>query len=200
PPRPPFCDVRTPEYAVFPDVRRDKWESVRGMDKSFGYNRASRPEDFLSREDLLQGFADIVSKNGNLLLNVGPRGEDAAIPEPQRERLRWLGSFLARAGEAVYGTRPWRRAEGRTDGGLPVRFTAKGDDVFALVLGTPAPPGAVRLPDAPVAGLREVELLGHGSLDHAVQGGGLEIASGAPWPEAPVQALALRGAGREEGS
>jgi alpha-L-fucosidase len=128
-------DVRTPEYAVFPDVRREKWESVRGMDRSFGFNRASRPEDFLTREALVQGLVDIVSKNGNLLLNVGPRGCDAAIPAPQQQRLDWLASWTSRYGEALYGTRPWRRAEGRTRDGLAVRFTQGSDCIYAIVLG-----------------------------------------------------------------
>ena len=44
PPKPPHFDVRTPEYAVFPDVQRTPWECVRGMDHSFGYNAQSRPE------------------------------------------------------------------------------------------------------------------------------------------------------------
>jgi alpha-L-fucosidase len=137
PPPPPHFDVRTPEYAVFGDIRPEAWECVRGMDKSFGYNRNSRPEDFLSHAELIHSVVDIVSKNGNLLLNVGPRGQDATIPEPQLERLAWLGDWLATNGEAVYATRPWQRAEGRTACGLGVRFTARGDAVHAIVLGTP---------------------------------------------------------------
>lgn len=192
PPRPPHFDARTPEYAVFPDVRAEKWESVRGIDKSFGYNRSSRPEDFLGREELLRSLADIVSKNGNLLLNVGPRGEDAVIPAPQRERLAWLGELLGRAGEAFYGTRPWRRAEGTAGDGTALRFSARGDTLYVLVLGTPR--GARwRIPDVPGAGLRAVELLGRGPLVHKVRDGGVEVEPGAPWPDEPVHALALRG-------
>jgi alpha-L-fucosidase len=114
PPPPSVYDYRTPEYASFPEPQRRKWECVRGIDGSFGYNRNSRPEDFLSHEQLLHSFVDIVAKNGNLLLNVGPRGEDAKIPEIQLTRLRWLGEFLAASGEAIYGSRPWQRAEGAT--------------------------------------------------------------------------------------
>ena len=99
PPEPPFYDVRTPEYVSFPTIQRRPWECVRGMDHSFGYNAASRPDDFLARADLLWSFVDMVSKNGNLLLNVGPRGVDAQIPDEQRLRLQWLGEWLgARTG------------------------------------------------------------------------------------------------------
>ncbi|MCP3984821.1 MAG: alpha-L-fucosidase [bacterium] len=169
PPSPPMCDYRTPEYASYPDIQKKKWECVRGMDKSFGYNRTSRPEDFLSKEDLIHSLIDIVSKNGNLLLNVGPRGEDAQIPELQLERLRWLGEFLDENGDGIYETRPWIRAEGTTREGIPVRFTQKGETVYAFLLGRPAgdtvtfvdlpmPEGAILrwLGEAPLAGVERL--------------------------------------------
>jgi len=134
PPAPPMYDYRTPEYARFDDIQQEKWECVRGMDKSFGYNRMSLPEDFVSRQELLHSFVDIVSKNGNLLLNVGPRGEDAQIPAPQRERLQWLGEFMAENGAAIVGTRPWTRAEGVGDDGVALRFTEKGGVVYRIPL------------------------------------------------------------------
>ena len=137
PPSPPMYDFRTPEYARFDEIQSRKWECVRGIDKSFGYNHASRPEDFLSRDDLLHSFVDIVSKNGNLLLNVGPRGVDAQIPELQLERLRWLGEFLDVNGHAVYETRPWQRAEGPGEDGAAVRYTARDGEVFRIVLSDP---------------------------------------------------------------
>ncbi|MAE96775.1 MAG: alpha-L-fucosidase [Deltaproteobacteria bacterium] len=135
PPAPPVYDYRTPEYASFPEIQEKKWECVRGMDKSFGYNHTSLPEDFITREDLLHSFADIVSKNGNLLLNVGPRGVDAQIPEPQLERLHWLGEYLAANGEAIYGSRPWDRAEGTSEAGAPLRYTQRDGQVREIPLG-----------------------------------------------------------------
>ena len=91
PPDSPVGDVRTPEYVSFDDIRREPWECVRGIDKSFGYNRNSRPEHFLPRDELLSMVADIAVKGGNLLLNVGPRGEDAHIPDEQLQRLDVAG-------------------------------------------------------------------------------------------------------------
>jgi alpha-L-fucosidase len=84
---------------------------VRGMDHSFGFNRASTEEHFIGREELLVSFADIVAKGGNLLLNVGPRGEDASIPEPQAERLDGLAAWTSAGGSSVFGSRPWVRPE-----------------------------------------------------------------------------------------
>jgi len=109
PPKPPHFDVRTPEYTVFDEVPRDAWESVRGMDHSFGFNRASTDEHFIGHDELITMHADVVAKGGNLLLNVGPRGEDASIPEPQLERLEWLADWTAAGGSTVFGSRPWVR-------------------------------------------------------------------------------------------
>ena len=107
PPLPPHCDVRTPEYVVFDDVQRKPWECVRGMDQSFGHNRCSRPEHFLARDELLWMLTDIVAKGGNLLLNVGPRGVDAQIPDEQLTRLDWLGNWVQPNTDAIVATRPW---------------------------------------------------------------------------------------------
>ena len=108
PPLPPHCDVRTPEYVVFDDVQRKPWECVRGMDQSFGYNACSRPEHFLAQDELLWMLTDIVAKGGNLLLNVGPRGVDAQIPDEQLTRPR-----LARGvGYAERGRHRSRRDRG----------------------------------------------------------------------------------------
>jgi alpha-L-fucosidase len=190
PPRPPHCDARTPEYGVFATARREKWECVRGIDKSFGYNRFSKEEDFLSERELIHSFADIVSKNGNLLLNVGPRGEDAAIPEPQLRRLEWLGAWLRTNGAAVYGTRPWRRAEGTTREGAAVRFTAKDGAVHAIVLGTP-PGTTLTLEDFEAPEGARVELLGRGALEWRRDGAALRIELGTPLAPAPAHAFSI---------
>lgn len=135
PPKPPHFDVRTPEYVVFDDVRREPWECVRGMDQSFGYNRNSRPEHFLSPDELVEMLADITAKGGNLLLNVGPRGEDASIPDEQVALLEHLGGWTAGPGSAVFAGRPWVRPAGRSRDGGEWRFWAADRQVFAAVMG-----------------------------------------------------------------
>ena len=77
----------------------------------------------------------MVSKNGNLLLNVGPMA-DGTIPAPQVAILRSLGSWLERFGDAIFATRPWKRYAGTTDQGIDVRFTQSqdGHTVYAILL------------------------------------------------------------------
>jgi alpha-L-fucosidase len=132
----PHSDFRTPEYARFSDIQAKKWEATRGMSHSFGFNRNDTAADFASFETLLSDFIDGVSKNGNLLLNVGPRA-NGVIPAPQAARLKAFGAWLRTNGAAVYGTRPWTRAEGVTADGLPVRFTQAAGRLNLIVLGAP---------------------------------------------------------------
>ncbi|MGG3573438.1 alpha-L-fucosidase [Bacillus gobiensis] len=88
-----------------------------GIGNSFGYNRNESDDDYASFETLFLNFIDAVSKNGNLLLNAGPRGEDAQIPDEQLSRLSKFGEWLNQNGDAVYGTRPWTQAEAITETG-----------------------------------------------------------------------------------
>jgi alpha-L-fucosidase len=186
PPRPPHCDFRTPEYATFREARREKWEATRGIGHSFGHNRNESPANFVSPDELVRSFADLVSKNGNLLLNVGPTAE-GAIPEVQASRLRALGAWLRACGESVYGTRPWRRAEGETGCGVPVRFTARDGAVYALLLGTPRGPELV-LREVPEG---RVTLLGSGPLAGKAEAGTLRVAWPADLEARPVHALRI---------
>ncbi len=91
----------------------------------------------LSVDELVDSFVDIVSKNGNLLLNVGPKA-DGSIPELQKERLLGLTKWLDINGEAIFDTRPWIEAEGKLEGeGTGIRFTQKGDVVYVILLDEP---------------------------------------------------------------
>ena len=132
-----ISDYTTPEYARYEEITPKKWESCRGIDFSFGYNQNSTPLQMLSVDELVDSFVDIVSKNGNLLLNVGPNA-DGSIPELQLQRLMGLGEWLDMNGEAIFETRPWIEAEGRLEGeGTEVRFTQKGDVIYVILLDEP---------------------------------------------------------------
>ena len=153
-------DFRTPEYTSFDKITEKKWEATRGIGYSFGYNRNEGPDNYLSAQELIHSFVDIVSKNGNLLLNVGPMA-DGTIPDLQRERLLGLGQWLKVNGEAIFDTRPWVEAEGQTDQGAAVRFTQKGDTVYAILLDTPKP-GLVSIQSLVADEKATVHLLGYG--------------------------------------
>ena len=84
---PKHCDFRTPEYDVLHTVSERKWELARGVGHSFGANRHELAQDIISDTELIQMFCDVVSKNGNLLIGVGPR-PDGTIPELQQAPLQ----------------------------------------------------------------------------------------------------------------
>ena len=151
-------DFETPEYTSFSEIREKKWESCRGIGASFGYNQNEGPEQYQSIESLVRSLVDIVSKNGNLLLNVGPM-TDGTIPELQLERLLGLGAWLDTNGDAIFDTRPWHRAEGRTASGIPVRFTQKGNALYATMLDTPNLQ-TITLRDLQAGDQTEIKLLG----------------------------------------
>jgi alpha-L-fucosidase len=112
----------------------------------------------LSVDELVHTLVDVVSKNGNLLLDVGP-ADDGSISKLQLERLHGLGDWLAVNGEAIFGTRPWIRAEGHSSDGIAVRFTSKPDALYAVLLGRPQSPRVV-ISSLKLAPTAHIELLG----------------------------------------
>ncbi|WP_308493726.1 alpha-L-fucosidase [Microbacterium terrisoli] len=137
----PYHGYLTREYADVADILEPVWESTRGLGFSFGYNQDEDGRHSLSGAALIRLFVDIVAKNGNLLLNVGPRA-DGSIPDLQRAAMRELGAWLRTNGEAVYGTRPWIRAGERT--GAPRAYTTSTSGVHVHALDPAA--GAIGLP------------------------------------------------------
>ncbi|MBL4682246.1 MAG: alpha-L-fucosidase, partial [Pseudomonadales bacterium] len=136
PPRPPHSDYSTPEYTVKEHISKRKWECVRGIGKSFGYNAEEKESDFLTGDELIHMLIDIVSKNGNLLLNIGPK-KDGSIPDVQIDRLKSLGRWLGVNGNGIFETRPWLIATTKTECGLDIRFTAKENLLYIFILGQP---------------------------------------------------------------
>jgi alpha-L-fucosidase len=129
-------DFVSPEYQNVDKISAKKFEECRGLGRSFGYNRAEGEADTIASADLIAMLVDIVSKNGNLLLDVGPEA-DGTIPPVQMDRLKALGGWLKQNGDAIYDTVPWDRAVAKTAEGDDLRFTRKGTDLYATILGTP---------------------------------------------------------------
>lgn len=184
-------DFETPEYAKMNEITDYKWETCRGLGYSFGYNRVETDEHTIGEAELIHLLVDIVSKNGNLLLNAGPM-VDGTIPQLQASRLKALGAWLSTNGEAIYGTRPWERPAGETDDGIPVRFTAKDDAVYAILLGQPTAE-SISLSLGVQAAVSDVALLGSsGKLDAKYAEGKLNITFGSPLPDSHAHALRVR--------
>jgi len=129
-------DFKSPEYQTLDKISETKWEECRGLGRSFGYNRAEGEAETIAPDELIRLLVDIVSKNGNLLLDVGPEA-DGTIPPVQMTRLRALGAWLQQNGEAIFGSQPWKRAVGETAEGIPVRFTRKDSAVYATLMDQP---------------------------------------------------------------
>ena len=146
-----------PERAAVYDIERGQLTDIRPLfwqtDTSISKNSWSyvQNQNYKTAASIIGDLVDIVSKNGALLLNIGPR-PDGTIPEPEEEILLEIGGWLAINGEAIYGARPWKVfGEGPTQviGGSfgdtkrqaftaqDIRFTTKGDVLYAVILGWP---------------------------------------------------------------
>jgi alpha-L-fucosidase len=189
---PPY-DFTTPEYASESDISAIPFESCRGIGYSFGYNRMEDESTFIGIEELIHFFVDLVSKNGNLLLNVGPMA-DGTIQDGQVKRLEALGDWLAVNGAAIYGSRPWNHAEGTTHDGRETRFTLGNDgSIYMIVLGE-ARPGDLIVSGLPGELAGNVALLGlEDVLDYRYDGSELRIRLGDSLPAGPAHTFRLGG-------
>ncbi|MCK9344214.1 MAG: alpha-L-fucosidase [Massilibacteroides sp.] len=138
------------------DIERGKSEKAREFPwqtdtsvgkKSWGYIKG---EENKTPNQIIDDLIDIVAKNGNLLLNIGPKA-DGTITQEQQNVLRTIGAWLKVNGEAIYNTRPWdiTASEGETKGtagsftdntetkytAQDIRFTTKGKLLYAISLG-----------------------------------------------------------------
>jgi alpha-L-fucosidase len=172
-------DFKSPEYQTLDKISKTKWEECRGLGRSFGYNRAEGEAETIAPDELIHLLIDIVSKNGNLLLDVGPEA-DGTIPPVQMSRLQALGAWLQLNGEAIYDTRPWKRAAGETNEGIQVRFTRKDSTVYAMLLGQPKTP-TITLKSLSLKTGSQIYLLGHDKpLVWSQQGDNIRLR----WPSA----------------
>ena len=194
-------EVAFPDGAGTLDLEREKsprireffWQTDTSVStKSWGY---IENDEFKSPDRLVDDLVDIVSKNGCLLLNIGPRA-DGTIPQEAQDVLRAMGRWLQTNGAAIYGTRPWRisgegptgTAEGHLSEGKnkpytvrDIRYTQDGKHLYAIVLDWPQGGEVVitslsAATDVGVNGIGSISLLGHKApLEWSVDEGGLVV-------------------------
>ncbi|MBW8881611.1 MAG: alpha-L-fucosidase, partial [Asticcacaulis sp.] len=143
--------VQDVERGVMDGINPRPWQT----DTSIGDWFYSEGYKYKSTTNVVHMLADIVSKNGNLLLNVVQYPDGSLPPEPM-QFLQEMAEWMSVNGDAIYGTRPWKIfGEGPTKAASghfkedtaytpqDIRFTMKGGAVYAITLGTPT--SAVRI-------------------------------------------------------
>jgi alpha-L-fucosidase len=165
------------ERSLRTDIDPRHWQTDTSISNlSWGY---MEHDQFKTPETLVHQLVDIVSKNGNLLLSIGPRA-DGTIPDEVRATLLDIGAWLGRNGEAIYGTEPWTiYGEGPTEvktgfgtdqemkpyTASDFRFTRRGNNLYVISLACPED-GTASVHALGLAGaakgqmIQEVDLLG----------------------------------------
>ena len=208
-----------PEKTAVWDIERGQlaairpffWQTDTSVSKnSWGY---VQPQDYKTAGAIVGDLVDIVSKNGSLLLNIGPR-PDGTIPEAEEQILLEIGRWLQVNGEAIYGSRPWKVfGEGPTqvvEGSFndtkrqpftsaDLRFTSKGSTVYAIALAWPADRKLLiksLASSSPfrVGKIRNVQLLGSAAelrWDSAAEGLAVELPAEKPCDHAYVLKISI---------
>jgi alpha-L-fucosidase len=107
---------------------------------SFGYNYQTPDNQYLTGNDIVQSLVDIVSKNGNFLLDIGPT-HNGSIPQIMQNGLRDAGSWIIPHGEGIFNTRFWSNTSGT--GNLRYTTTDKAFYIYYLV----KPPSTLTITD-----------------------------------------------------
>jgi alpha-L-fucosidase len=173
-----------------------KWEECHTFGATWGYDRMEKSTDMLTSEQVVHMLIEVVSRGGNLLLNVGPTA-DGLIPTLIQERLLEIGAWLKVNGDAIYGTRPWRVVEDGKNippvsyahgGGFQgvmgkytksnwrksVRYTSKDGAVYAISLAWPGKELVLSAP-VPSEGATAAMLGVPGNLEWRSEGGKMII-------------------------
>lgn len=162
-------DFTTPERRNLNSIVERKWELCDSLDPfSWGYSKQLPEGGYMTANGLVDYLVDVVSKNGNLLINIGPRA-DGTIPEVMQNVLLETGKWLQVNGEAIYGSRYFTtHKEG------DFRFTRKGSTLYAIALEWPED-DSFTLKSLAGKTVKSVELLGAGPVKWTQSARGVTI-------------------------
>ena len=202
--------VQDLERGVMSEIRPEPWQTDTCVGGWYYDETLLARHGYKSATTVIQMLADIVSKNGNLLLNF-PLRPDGTLDDDELKILDPLAAWMDVNGEAIFGTRPWKvcgeggrkvRSGGFNEDSLrytarDIRFTTKGDTLYALALGWPADGRlVVRSLATPAGKIIGVVLLGHsGRLAWTQTTEGLVVSLPAQRPCEHVWAFRIDGAG-----
>lgn len=172
------------EKSQLPGIQERVWQT----DTCIGNWFYDVRQAFKQPGHVIEMLIDIVSKNGTMLLNILQR-PDGTIDEETRFLLDELAGWFPLCGEGIYATRPWRTyGEGATgvliDGfreeavewtSSDVRFTCKGNTVYAFLMRAPENRVAVIKSFTPQETIKSVRLLGAGPVEFAQNFGALTV-------------------------
>lgn len=128
--------ISTPEYSnhfFLPDPG-SYFEAIRGFGNSFAYNAEENEDNFINSNEALYSLIDIVSKGGNLMINMAVK-KDGSLLKSQINIIKNMGNYIRINKEAIKKTRPWKVAEFNSFQGHDIRVTTTADgkiNVFLL--------------------------------------------------------------------
>ena len=131
-----------------------KWQSCTTFGSSFGYLEGDK---YKTVESVIHEMVEVISRNGNFLINIGPKGDGTLVPE-QVERLRAMGDWLEINGDAIYGSRYWKVFDQKDE---HLAFTTNGKKLYAIKLAKPDSPFTITgTADWKGENVKSVKLLG----------------------------------------
>jgi alpha-L-fucosidase len=170
-------------------IRTGSWQVDDPIGSNWGYAEGMSVS---SAQAIIGRLISVVSQNGNLLLNISPKA-DGTIPDNQRQTLLGVGEWLDVNGEAIYGTHNWVQfrdgappgartgGEGRGARGPEIRYTVKGDALYAIFVGNYPESitlSALAAGKAPEGRIQSITMLGgSGALEFKQDESGLHVAT-----------------------
>lgn len=189
---PPYCDyISSGDNKILENSISFEWENPGSMNTSYGYNK--NDDNWAEPGEIIRRLADIVSKGGNYLLNVGPTAE-GMFPQPCIDHLLETGKWMHVNGESIHGASAWRV----THQGDSIYFTTQGNSIYAIC--TKWPKSGLLLKafsrsDMPDTSIENVTLLGyHDQIEwkHSAEGLQLSIPDRVPNPHALVFRIVIK--------